>query len=43
MSAAMPKLAATVHTAWPRATPAAVATPLERPPESVLRIVSAVS
>jgi hypothetical protein len=42
-SAAMPALAAAVHTASPRATPAAVATPAARPPSSALRTVSAVS
>jgi hypothetical protein len=39
----MPKLVATVHTAWPVATPAAVATPPRRPPARALRTVRAVS
>jgi hypothetical protein len=42
-SAARPTLAATVHTASPATTPAAVATPAPRPPSSALRTVSAVS
>ena len=42
-SVTTPALAATVHVARPSATPAAVAIPLRRPPESVFRIVSAVS
>src|SRR5690606_35072213 len=43
MSPAMPRLAATVHTARPSATPAAVHTPLRRPPENALRTVRTVS
>src|SRR5215207_2897115 len=42
-SAAMPTLAAMVHTAWPSTTPSAVAAPHARPPRSALRTVSAVS
>ena len=38
-----PARAASVPAAWPSATPPAVATPVPRPPESVLRMVSAVS
>ena len=41
--ATTPALAAIVQSAWPSATPAAVATPSRRPPASVFRIVSAVS
>src|SRR5215211_3310365 len=43
MSSATPTLAATVQTAWPVATPAAVATPARRPPARALRTVRAVS
>jgi hypothetical protein len=39
----MPKLVAIVQTAWPVATPAAVATPPRRPPARALRMVRAVS
>jgi drug/metabolite transporter (DMT)-like permease len=42
-SATTPALAATVQTAWPAATPPAVAIPFRRPPATVLRMVSAVS
>ena len=40
---ARPALVATVHTAWPAETPTAVAAPPDRPPNSVLRMVRAVS
>ena len=43
ISSAIPKLVATVQTACPMATPAAVATPQRRPPAKALRTVRAVS
>jgi hypothetical protein len=43
ISSAMPTLVARVQTAWPAATPAAVATPQRRPPARALRTVRAVS
>src|SRR5918992_1528364 len=42
-SSAMPTLVAIVQTAWPEATPAAVATPQRRPPARALPTVRAVS
>ena len=43
ISSAIPKLVASVQTACPMATPAAVATPQRRPPAKALRTVRAVS